>query len=65
MGEAGGGSENFMFCIDIWIPHEILSILGIHERGKTKFYPPLHAKKISGAMGAQLGPNVVGTSSMF
>ena len=48
-GRLNGGHESeklFMFCIHIWIPHEILSILSKHTWGNNESStPPPHAKK--------------------
>ena len=65
MGEVRG-QKNFMFCIHIWIPHKVPSIVSTHTHGvKTKFYPPPYATFFSGGFGAKFGANLVQTSSTF
>ena len=57
--------KKFMFCRHIWINHQILSILSIHVEDKNDNTPDCMLKKVSGALGAKLGPEVIRTSSTF
>ena len=57
------GSENFfMFCIHIWVPHEIPSILSVRICGKNETLPPTRCQKeFSDAYAAKFRPDVVQT----
>ena len=40
MGKVRDHTKKVMFCIHIWIPDKILSILSLHTRGKNEVLPP-------------------------
>ena len=67
-GLEGGGQRSekcVMFGINIWIPHDILSILSIPTWGKNELLPPTICQKTSGAFGAKFGRNTVENFQTF
>ena len=61
-GGCQGSEKNFTFCIHIWIPHEILSILSTDTWRENVILPPTICRKNSGAEFGPDLPNILAIS---